>query len=192
MDAGLLAKCSCSHCGTHLEFPLEGAGTIINCPHCGKPTELTLSAPPSPAPEGLSVGELMTAFVGPVARTRTSIFYQAGLTLVTLMMLILPLIYLTMIAAAAWGVYLWGTHFTFLLSSSIGGFRLLLVKVMLYLGPLFIGVVLVLFMIKPLFARRAPRAQPLAMNLLESEQTAAGQFPALLAPSARLTPAGRD
>jgi hypothetical protein len=37
-------------------------------------------------------------------------------------------------------------------------------KLIAYIGPLFIGLVLVFFMIKPLFARRAPKAQPLALN----------------------------
>jgi Zn-dependent protease with chaperone function len=35
---------------------------------------------------------------------------------------------------------------------------------MLYGTPLFVGGVLVFFMVKPLFARRGPRAQPLALN----------------------------
>jgi Zn-dependent protease with chaperone function len=39
-----------------------------------------------------------------------------------------------------------------------------LAKLLLYVTPLFVGIVLVFFMIKPLFARRAPCAQPLAMN----------------------------
>ena len=83
MSEGLSAKCSCSNCGTHLEFPIEGAGTIINCPHCGQQTELTLEAPSvafrSDKPSAV---ELLSAFSGPVPRTRVSIFYQAGLVLV--------------------------------------------------------------------------------------------------------------
>jgi Zn-dependent protease with chaperone function len=84
------------------------------------------------------------------------------LILVTLVMLILPVIYVGMIAAAAWGVYLYATHFTFL--SGLGGPRIWLLKAVLYIGPIFAGLVLIFFMIKPLFARRAARAQPLAMN----------------------------
>jgi len=45
-----------------------------------------------------------------------------------------------------------------------GGGRLYLLKAIAYVAPLFIGLVLVFFMIKPLFARRAPKAQPLALN----------------------------
>lgn len=35
-----LLKCSCAHCGGHLEFPASTSGTIITCPHCGVETEL--------------------------------------------------------------------------------------------------------------------------------------------------------
>ncbi len=39
-------KGECSECGGHVEFPVEAAGMTIDCPHCGKPTELLLAAPP--------------------------------------------------------------------------------------------------------------------------------------------------
>src|SRR5207237_10899472 len=42
--------------------------------------------------------------------------------------------------------------------------RVYLFKMAIYCAPLFAGVVLVLFMIKPLFAPRARHAQPLALN----------------------------
>src|SRR5256885_312797 len=45
MNEELLAKCSCSQCGNHIEFPLEGAGAVVACPHCGQQTQLTLEAP---------------------------------------------------------------------------------------------------------------------------------------------------
>jgi hypothetical protein len=37
------AKCSCQHCGGHIEFPIEGAGQKISCPHCNWPTLLSLT-----------------------------------------------------------------------------------------------------------------------------------------------------
>ncbi|MCU0786039.1 MAG: hypothetical protein MUF81_18735 [Verrucomicrobia bacterium] len=36
----------CRECGGQFEFPAEAAGTTADCPHCGKPTELLLAAPP--------------------------------------------------------------------------------------------------------------------------------------------------
>lgn len=38
-------KCSCEHCGGRIEFPADGIGRVIPCPHCGKPTELALEIP---------------------------------------------------------------------------------------------------------------------------------------------------
>jgi len=36
------AKCSCQHCGGHIEYPIQGAGQNIACPHCGRQTLLPL------------------------------------------------------------------------------------------------------------------------------------------------------
>ncbi len=164
MSDALFAKCSCSNCGTHLEFPIEAAGAVIDCPHCRHSTELTLTAPAASLPDHPSAAELVSAFSGEVARTRVSAFYQIGLVLVTLMMILLPLVYLSMVAAAAWGIYLYATHFYPMLTSTRGGSRLWFFKLLLFIGPLFIGVVLLFFMVKPLFARRVSHAQPLALN----------------------------
>lgn len=163
MSDDLRAKCSCSACGNHIDFPLEAAGQVINCPHCNSATELSLNAPP-PARDQPSAAELVGAFEGTIVRTRVSIFYQVGLVLVSLLMVLLPLVYVAMIGAAAWGVYEYATHFLFLVQGMRGGIYFYLFKLVLYIAPLFAGGVLVFFMIKPLFARRPPQAQPLAMN----------------------------
>ena len=39
-------KGECSHCGGRIEFPADAIGMTTECPHCGKSTELALSAPP--------------------------------------------------------------------------------------------------------------------------------------------------
>jgi hypothetical protein len=38
-------KCYCDHCVGRIEFPAEGIGATIPCPHCGRPTELVLEVP---------------------------------------------------------------------------------------------------------------------------------------------------
>jgi hypothetical protein len=38
-------KCNCDQCGGRIEFPADGIGMTIPCPHCGWQTELTLSPP---------------------------------------------------------------------------------------------------------------------------------------------------
>jgi hypothetical protein len=39
------AKCACQHCGGHIEFPIQGLGHKIACPHCGERTLLSRAAP---------------------------------------------------------------------------------------------------------------------------------------------------
>ncbi len=36
----------CQQCGSTLTFPAPQIGSVINCPHCGQPTELMLETPP--------------------------------------------------------------------------------------------------------------------------------------------------
>lgn len=139
----------------------------IDCPHCNIQTSLgeavlekeTVAGEPA----RLTASEILQQFQGNVPRTRASFFYQVGLILVSFMMVLLPLVYVALVCAAGWGVYLYATHFTFLLGMG-GNFRLGILKLMLYFGPLFVGLIVVLFMVKPLFARRPKHAQPMALN----------------------------
>lgn len=39
-------KGECQQCAGRIEFPAESIGTAVECPHCGKVTELMLAAPP--------------------------------------------------------------------------------------------------------------------------------------------------
>jgi Zn-dependent protease with chaperone function len=165
MNPEAFAKCSCQQCGNHLEFPAEAAGASIACPHCGGTTVLAApggSAPPATtAPE---LAELVNAFGGRANRARVSLWYQVGLALVALMMALLPLLYVAMVAGAAWGVFYYATHAYGALISPHGGRGRGVFSVLLYVIPLLAGALIILFLVKPLFARRAPRAQPLALN----------------------------
>ncbi len=168
MKAADFLKCSCTQCGEHIEFPREALGAEVTCPHCQQPTPLVedakLAHEPEPPPIAwLTPGQVAAAFSGVVPKTRVSLFYQLGLLIVAVTMVILPLIYFALVGAAGWCVYWWATHGTFLFSGGGGG-RLMLFKLVAYITPLFIGLVVVFFMFKPLLARRAPAAQPLALN----------------------------
>lgn len=162
------AKCACQHCATHLEFPLELAGQSIECPACSQTTLLPNADPEAPIepepPPKLNAAELLSQFSGPVPPTRTSLIYQIGLAIVAFTMLLLPLLYIGLIGAAVWGVSKWAACGKFLFTSGHGGGRAMVFRAILYIAPLFAGAVLVVFMIKPIFARRAKAAQPLALN----------------------------
>jgi Zn-dependent protease with chaperone function len=164
MDPEATAKCSCAHCGTHLEFALESAGEWVSCPNCLSQTELTLALPPRVEADGPSAAELVAAFGGPIKRVRVSFFYQLGLVLVAVMMLLLPVLYILLIALAGSGVYWYATHCWVLFSFLRTGLYLMLLKAAICIGPIFAGVALVFFMIKPLFARRMRQAKPLGLN----------------------------
>ncbi len=164
MNDELYAKCSCQHCATHIEFPIEAADLTVDCPNCKKPTLLSLEAAPPVTDPKPGSPEILNAFQSGIPRTPVSFLYQIGLLLVTVVMVILPLIYLAMIIAAGWGVYYYAVHAKFLVTSMTGGGRVYILKLFAFLTPLLIGCVLVFFMVKPLFARRPKHAQPLALN----------------------------
>lgn len=91
----------------------------------------------------------MAAFDVRIARESVSPGYRLGLLLVAVMMLILPLGYLGMIGVVGYGVYWYATHnFN---SWMLHDGRLVF---LFYVCPLASGVVLLLFMIKPMIARR--------------------------------------
>ncbi len=91
------------------------------------------------------------------------LFYTLGLALVAAAMVLLPLVYLTMVAAAAYAVF-WHatTHFHWLTGSGSPHFTFL--KFLVYCTILAAGIVVVFFLLKPLFARQPRRAQPLALH----------------------------
>jgi Zn-dependent protease with chaperone function len=167
MDA-LLLKGPCQQCGTNLEFPPELAGQTIDCPVCKQATLLeamevgAVSEDASPG-TAISAPELLALFSGTIKRPRASFLYSLGLGVVAFAMVLLPIIYVGLIGLVAWGVYAWGFAGTSLFSGHNGA-RIAILKGILYVAPLFAGVVLVFFMVKPLFARRPKAAQPLALN----------------------------
>ena len=115
-------------------------------------------------PDRLSFATILGAFQGKVRGQGASVFYQFGLLLLTGAILVLPLIYLAIVAAGAFGVYWWATHAAGILTAPGYSYPILIAKVLVYLTPLVTGGIVVFFMIKPLLAPRARHAQPLALN----------------------------
>ncbi len=44
MQQNSYLKCPCQKCGAHIEFPAQGLGQLIVCPHCNQNTNLILAA----------------------------------------------------------------------------------------------------------------------------------------------------
>ena len=55
----------CAHCGVPIEFRPEEIGGVVQCPRCGRETELTLAAPTpeSSVPRGLVVSAVLGILV---------------------------------------------------------------------------------------------------------------------------------
>lgn len=98
-------------------------------------------------------------FSGTIAPTRISPTYRLGLVVVAITMLLLPVLYLALIALIGVAVWWHVTSNTWILSGSGMQWRLLV-----YLTPLVVGVVLLFFMVKPIFARPSARQDPLPVD----------------------------
>lgn len=99
----------------------------------------------------------MEAFTDRITPTRVSFFYQAGLGVVALAMVLLPLVYIALIVAMGWLVWWHLESHTGLLSATHS--RAFLLALLFYVGPAVAGIIFVLFLIKPLFSR-APKPPP--------------------------------
>ena len=109
---------------------------------------------PVPAPSPLR------GFAGTITRSRPSVLYQLGLALVAVVMVLLPAIYVGLIGLVGWGVWYHATNDFFLLREAGG----LWFTVLPYFGPILAGLVVILFMVKPLFAGRPPAPPAMALD----------------------------
>src|SRR5208282_4480662 len=96
--------------------------------------------------EQITAAELKAALSGVVPRCRISVFYQVGLFAVAFFMILLPLAYLAFAAFAAYCVYWYAVHGLALFSNFSGGLQVVILKAILYLGPLVGGTIAVFFM----------------------------------------------
>lgn len=103
---------------------------------------------------------LLAAFDGSIPRVWKSPFYLLGLLIVATVILLLPLVYLGFIALTGYGIYYHIIHNIDVLSLPSAVHRrtvfvIMLLRLAAYFGPILIGMILLLFMVKPLFARPA-------------------------------------
>jgi Zn-dependent protease with chaperone function len=137
----------------------------VTCPHCGN--ETTLLAPSEAVgenPEEITAAELKSALEGVLPGRRISVFYQVGLAVVALLMILLPCAYVAFACLAAWGTYWYARHAWVIFSGYNTGLYVMLFKVIAYVGPLVGGIVAVFFMFKPILARAPKRAESTELN----------------------------
>ena len=113
----------------------------------------------SPAAESAPLSPL-DHFTDDIRPTRVGLPYQLGLAVVALAMVLLPLIYAGFIGLVGWAVWWHAVHDLEIIQGRGGG----LFKVIAYLGPIVVGGVMILFMLKPFFARPVGREAGFALG----------------------------
>lgn len=121
-----------------------------------------MAAAGSPAPELAPAYDparvretLLNDFRGSVPPVSTPWSYRAGILLVACVMVLLPLVYVGLIGLTCYAVYYHAVNHTSILEVQTRGKGYFLL-VLAYVAPMAVGAILILFMLKPLFARPAP------------------------------------
>jgi Zn-dependent protease with chaperone function len=116
----------------------------------------------------------LDALFQPIKRVKVPLRYRLAMVLVVVVMVLLPILYLTLIAGLGWLV--WWHATTNIDIVGMGSGRGKLGAFMLYGAPIFAGVVAILFMLKPVLIRppKPPanlkldaKSQPLLFRLVE-------------------------
>jgi len=103
--------------------------------------------------------DLLDSFEGRITPAARSWRYRTTLVVVSLVMVMLPVIYVSIIGVVACGVVWYALHADAGWLPSLG-----LVAAAVYFCPLVAGATLVFFMVKPLFKRRARPVAPLRLE----------------------------
>jgi len=129
-----------------------------------KAAEETLS---TSTPSNATSERILKALNRPIPRIRVSLFYRIAVVVLAFFMLLLPLIYLGLIGCVCYAVYYHAMHHAHWVQSGIHGFvglRLMILRVIAYVAPFGMGPLLIVFMLKPLLARRILEEDPLTLD----------------------------
>lgn len=116
----------------------------------------------APLRYGVQLGEqILAGFRGTIPSVRPPLSYRLTMLVVTVVMVLLPLVYLALIGGVIWGAWWYATHAWSVL---LGGLVAIKVRLLLYVAPLIVAGILVVFMIKPLFAPPSQTTRPLRLT----------------------------
>lgn len=155
--AGRRAKCK--RCGGIVHIP-QSEQVLQSKPRAEKRSDTATqkrqapdSTKPVLKPDGVAErqAEILAGFTGTVDKVKAPFTYRIAILLVGAVMILLPLVYIALIVAVCFGVYSHAIYNTHILSWGRG--RAKIMAVLVYGAPMVIGSILILFMIKPLFAR---------------------------------------
>ncbi|MBT5876729.1 MAG: M48 family metalloprotease, partial [Candidatus Latescibacteria bacterium] len=97
---------------------------------------------------------------GHIEPVRVALPYQIGLIVVACAMIMLPVLYVGLIAATGYAVYSHALSPEWITGNVTSG----RVSFSLYLGPIIMGVIMVVFMLKPLFSRASLEREALSLT----------------------------
>lgn len=124
-------------------------------------------AQPPKVRTGLTGVELATAFDGRMPKVPTPMGYRLAILAVFCAMVLLPGVYLGILALALLGIRWYAIHALPLFDFGMHGGRAMLLIVVLYAAPLIAGGLLVAFLILPLFWKSKKREKPLWVDRRE-------------------------
>ena len=129
----------------------------VVCSDCGKETSANgeASSTLETASPELSA-KILQALDGHIEPVKVTLGYRVAIAVVAALMVLLPIIYMAFIGLVGYGVFWHLVNNTAILTTKVGGKGYLMV-VLAYATPAIIGVVMIAFMLKPLFARRQPK-----------------------------------
>ena len=110
--------------------------------------------------------EILMGFQGEFPRVVPTIGYRLAALFVATFMILLPVVYVLFVASFGYLVY-WHATENHTILKAARGFRTGKGAAFLYFGPLFVGTLLILFLIKPLFARPGKQQQDVVVSLAD-------------------------
>ncbi|MGD8640212.1 MAG: M48 family metalloprotease, partial [Gammaproteobacteria bacterium] len=138
---------------------MESQGSIQKpAANAAKPNRSNTTAHSASANKPLKFADIDKAFTDHLPRFEPSFAYKAGIVGVGIIMVLLPIVYLALIMVVGYGVL----HHSIVNTGWMGSFGYKLGTVA-YITPIIVGVTIILFMLKPLFAR--PVDEPKTTNV---------------------------
>ena len=106
--------------------------------------------------------KILSAFAGNIEPVKSPLAYRLGILLVAVVMILLPLLYLAIIALVGYGVYYHALEHTTILTMGRGRGRF--VALLGYVAPILVGGISVVFMFKPLFSRPSKQVKRVSLS----------------------------
>ncbi len=127
-------------------------------------------AAPSPAPllaPHLAGVDFASGIRAPWKKIRRTPAYTLGLVLAALVMILVPIVYLAIVAAVGWGVYLHTVNDWSIITASHLRGRAAIIPIAIYIAPIVAGGILVLILLKPILIPVRSRFESIPLEPFE-------------------------